>query len=353
MKEREYKGMNHLQYNVQLHKLCSYLQLGDMVNQQTTLSGGLLHRMYRIETTKGKYAIKALNPEVMSRPTAMKNYINSEKIVSVVSNSKIPALPAIQMNGNVIHNVDNQYYLVFPWINGKSLEICDITCEHCKIIGSILADVHSTDFSELNIDNEISCENLVIDWNKYLQMGRESKSVWTDLLYQSLDNFYFLTSCADKGTKTLAADMVISHRDLDSKNIMWNLGNPIVIDWEAAGYINPLQELTETALCLAGYETGSINKDNFCAVVNSYYDKRDRINIEWKMVLETGFAGKLGWLEYNMKRSLGISCADEEEQKLGTEQVIATIHSIKYYANLIPVLVEWLNEGETEWRKRD
>jgi Ser/Thr protein kinase RdoA (MazF antagonist) len=340
--------MSNLQYNIQFNKLCRHLQLGEMVGQEVRLSGGLLHRMYGIETTKGKYAVKALNPEIMSRPTAMKNYMNSEKIVNIVSNRNIPAIPAIQMNGIVVHNIDSQYYLVFPWVNGKSLEIYNITRAHCKKIGSILADIHSINFLDVDIDNDLSCDDLTIDWNNYLQIGRKNKSVWADLLHGNLENFYYLTSCANKAAKTLASDMVISHRDLDSKNVMWYLGNPNVIDWEAAGYVNPLQELTETALSLAGDGRGRINKDNFCAVISSYKGKSERLCGEWKTVLDSGFAGKFGWLEYNLKRSLGILSADEEEQNLGTDQVIKTIDAINDYASIIPLLLEWLNEEESK-----
>ena len=60
------------------------------------------------------------------------------------------------------------------------------------------------------------------------------------------------------------------------------------------------------------------------------------------MVLVTGFSSKLGWLEYSLKRSLWIECTDEEEQKMGTVQVIGTIHEIKNYAEQIPNLLQWL-----------
>ena len=43
----------------------------------------------------------------------------------------------------------------------------------------------------------------------------------------------------------LSQTMVISHRDLDPKNVMWNGSEPLVIDWEAAGYVNPYQEFLE------------------------------------------------------------------------------------------------------------
>ena len=66
------------------------------------------------------------------------------------------------------------------------------------------------------------------------------------------------------------------------------------------------------------------------------------LNADWNMVLVTGFSSKLGWLEYSLKRSLWIECTDEEEQKMGTVQVIGTIHEIKNYAEQIPNLLQWL-----------
>lgn len=38
-----------------------------------------------------------------------------------------------------------------------------------------------------------------------------------------------------------------------------------------------------------------------------------------------------------------IECTDEEEQKMGTIQVIETINEIRCYADTIPKLLNWLN----------
>jgi hypothetical protein len=84
--------MGDIQYNLQFDKLCKFMELGDIVSEPETVLGGFLHRMYIIETTKGKYAVKALNPQIMLRPTAMENYINSERIANIVSNN-ISAVP--------------------------------------------------------------------------------------------------------------------------------------------------------------------------------------------------------------------------------------------------------------------
>jgi len=44
------------------------------------LNGGFMHKMYKIDTEQGAYALKLLNPFVMQRKTAMANYAKAEQI---------------------------------------------------------------------------------------------------------------------------------------------------------------------------------------------------------------------------------------------------------------------------------
>lgn len=46
--------MSDIHYNLQFEKLCSVLQLGEIVDVPEKISGGLLHRMYAIQTTTSK-----------------------------------------------------------------------------------------------------------------------------------------------------------------------------------------------------------------------------------------------------------------------------------------------------------
>ncbi|MEW8994355.1 phosphotransferase [Clostridium sp.] len=334
--------MSDIHYNLQFEKLCSILQLGELVDAPERISGGLLHRIYAIKTTKGKYAIKALNPQIILRAEAMQNFINSEEIANIASKS-LSALPAKRFNEIFIHKVDNQFYLVFDWVDGKSLKSNEIDIEHCEKIGSILADIHITDFSELMIVNDWSNNEHITDWNYYLQRGKENDSMWVNLMLEVVNRLYEWSTQAEISLRLLATDMVISHRDLDSKNVMWSKGKPIIIDWEAAGYVNPMAELIETAIYWSENEIGNINKEKFLAFICGYKNIYGALNANWKVVLFNGFLGKLGWLEYNLKRSLGIECSDEEEQNLGTTQVIETINSIIHYSEMILELEKWLN----------
>ena len=334
--------MSDIKYNINIKMLCSELKLGEVISEPSPIAGGLLHKMYAVETTKRRYAIKVLNPQIMIRHTAMLNFINSEKIANHLAD-KIPALAALIINGDVIHCVEGQYYMVFNWIEGIALKANEINQEHCRAIGSILADIHSTDYSDLGIRNDLLFHDKVIDWNYYLQKGKENNSLWVNALLETIKNLYIWNDQSIEASKSLASNLVLSHGDLDSKNVLWNEGKPIIIDWESAGYINPMQDLIEVAVYWSENLNGNIENNKFSAVLKGYKNKNGKLCDEWKPALYIGYLGKLKWLEYSLRCSLRIECSDEEEeQQLGTNQVSGTIKNIQNYADMIPVLEEWL-----------
>ncbi len=250
-------------------KLCEDSNLGQMVGFPLSISGGLLHKMYAIETDKGKYAVKMLNPQIMIRPDATNNFINSERIANLIS-KKVPAAPAKIINGNFILKIDNHFCMIFDWIKGKTLKPNTVNCSHSEKIGSLLAEIHTTDFSKLNIKKELRNNEQSIDWKNYIKKGQKANAEWVELLLENFDKLYEWTSLANKANKVLSLNLVISHRDLDPKNIIWNKDKPVLIDWESAGYINPMHDLIETALYWSEDEIGSIDKKRFFTFINSY-----------------------------------------------------------------------------------
>jgi len=330
------------QYNLQFEKLCITFNLGEILVKPEAISGGLLHRMFAIETTKGKYAIKALNPQIMARPTALDNYIRSERIANMVA-TNLPAQPAKTIEGKFMQSIDNQFYLIFDWIEGVSLKSNQINNVHCEKIGSILADIHKTDFSQLEITYDHIENTKETDWNHYLYKGRELSSVWVGLLNQVIEKLFVWSTKAKRSSVMLATKMVISHGDLEPKNVLWYQENPIIIDWESAGYINPMHDLIETAIYWSVNELGGIDKERFLAFIGGYQKKVGVFQADWRMILEQGYLGKLDWLEYSLKRSLWIECTDEKEQQMGTLQVSETINTIRQYEDMISELEALLN----------
>ncbi|TLS36176.1 phosphotransferase [Pseudalkalibacillus caeni] len=323
-------------------KLCVESKLGEIIGVPISISGGLLHKMFAVETNKGKYAIKILNPQIMKRPDAMNNYINSERIANLVS-KKVPAAPAKIINGDFILKKDSHFYMVFDWVEGQTLKPAFISCRHSEKIGSLLAAIHRTDFSEINIEEDLENNEQTIDWNYYFHEGQKSNAEWIELMIGNVDKLYEWSSLANKANKLLSSNFVISHRDLDPKNVLWYQDNPVLIDWESAGHVNPMHDLVETALYWSEDETGYVDKERFFAFINGYKKINGEIKADWPTVLENGYLGKLGWLEYNLKRSLWIECTNKEEQMMGTAQVIGTIKEINDYAEKSSKLVDWLD----------
>lgn len=325
-----------------LHKLFHLLQLGKITAEPLPVSGGLLHKMYCVETSLGKYAVKALNPQIMSRPTAMQNYWRAESIAMLVS-QRVPALAAKRINGHFMHEIDGQYFLIFDWMDGTSLRTEDIHVSHCVTIGKLLADIHNTDFSKLGLICQDSKAKKEIDWRFYLIKGKTVDAPWVEPLSAVIDMLYIWQEQALAAEQTLASNQVISHRDLDCKNVLWKGESPTIIDWESAGFINPLRDLMETALYWSEDVQGSIDQKRFMAFLQAYKDDHHKLDADWSVVLASGFSSKLGWLEYSLKRSIGLECNDSKEQQLGTSQAIETISAILSYAEHTSEIVHWLS----------
>lgn len=335
--------MSDSKYNVDFEKLCNRLQLGDMVGVPEALSGGLLHKMFAVQTTHKKYAVKALNPQIMCRSTAIQNFIRSERIANIAAKT-ISALPAKIYDGTSIQKVDNQFYLIFNWIDGECLKPGQVNSVHCHKIGASLADLHMTDFTELGLQDDRYNNPEIINWNYYLQKGQVYNSGWVNLMLESMDQLYEWNVQANQSTRVLSSEKVISHGDLEPKNVIWGQNHYVIIDWESAGYINPMQDLIETAIYWSKDEKGNLDKDKFWAFLNGYKKNYKSLQADWGMVLNSGFLSKLGWLEYSLKRSLWIECTDKDEQRVGTAQVTGTLHEIRRYADQIMELENWLNK---------
>ncbi|PFA62810.1 aminoglycoside phosphotransferase [Bacillus sp. AFS015802] len=321
----------------QLKVLCHKIQLGEWISEPKKMSGGLLHTMYAVETMKGKFAIKALNPSIMKRPDALGNYIRSEEVARLASEN-VPALPAKTFNGHAMQKIKDQWYLVFDWVEGKSVKTDEITMGHCRIMGSILADIHRINVQGIGLVTEETEVRPSIDWSSYLMKGQAVEAVWMELFEDTIVHLYEWDAGSREAEERLGTDMVVSHRDLDPKNVLWVQGEPILIDWESAGLIQPMHDLVETAL----YWSGRFDQDRFSAFISGYKGENRNLKADWQAVLALGFSGKLGWLEYNLKRSLWMECTDKQEQQLGTVQVLDTLREIREYAERIPELLKWL-----------
>ena len=146
-----------------IEKFCEKYGFGKVINI-TKITGGLMHKMFKIETDKGAYCVKVLNPKVMPRKEAYGNFVVSEPVSNLAKKNGIPVPSALNIEGNYLTKLDDMYYMVFDYVEGKSLKDDEITVEYCKKIGNVLAHIHSLDYKEIGLEPNVVEYKRLYDW---------------------------------------------------------------------------------------------------------------------------------------------------------------------------------------------
>ncbi|MDE5889331.1 MAG: phosphotransferase, partial [Bacilli bacterium] len=150
-----------------IEEFCQTYNLGE-VKKIEKLTGGLMHKMYKVETTEKVYAIKILNPEVMKKDNALNNFITSETISNLAKNNGIPVSSALKINGTFIPKYKDNYYMIFDFIEGHTFKDEEITIKHCRKIGQLLSSIHNLDYKDLGLNKEIKEDHFFVDWTSFI-----------------------------------------------------------------------------------------------------------------------------------------------------------------------------------------
>ena len=311
-----------------LGKLMQNIELGTLKEEPVRVTGGLLNRMYKVETDSGIYAVKHLNPEVMKRKDAKNNHIVAECIANISKDNGLKCISAKIINNTPLQEFEGNYFLVFDWFEGKPISEDCITKNHVKKVAELLAKIHSINYD--SIKNKCTASGSIeeIDFDFYI--AKLTNDDIKQLLISNKETLQQLDQKSTEAAKETRKHLVISHRDLDLPNILWDkYQNPVIIDWESAGFVNPEEELIETAWDWSGGQD-YFDKDKFNLFIETYKENGGSID-NLKKAIYANFKNKSGWLEYNLKRVCGIECIDEEERQLGEKEVKRVINEILYF----------------------
>ncbi|MBQ4639622.1 MAG: phosphotransferase [Clostridia bacterium] len=318
-------------------KIIELLQLGTRMEVPREIHGGLMHRMYHIVTDKGEFALKKLNPGVMQRPEALRNMIVSEKIAKAFTGI-VPAVAALETDGRQVHLLEGGYYMVYPWVQGRSIYPPDIKEANCRTMGQMLGRMHEAGAENDGAPKQEAQE--ACDWSVLCNFD----APWARQLSDALPGLIDLEQRAIAAQRLLNENQVISHRDLDPKNVLWQGEEPLLIDWEAAGYVNPWQEVCENLLYWADDGKGGLCKTHFQAFLAGYGERQVLDQVPWEKALESGVLGMIGWLHYNVRRALGLEAADEAEKALGIRQTEDTLKALNAWERKKNTILSWIQE---------
>lgn len=316
--------------NVDLSTICGAFEIGTPQRMPQLVTGGLLHRMWRLETDNGVFAVKVLNPEIMSRPDAKTKYRVSEKIAQQAFVNGIRAVPAKIVDSEPWIELNGEYVMMFDWVDGVTLLAKVCTSEHGKRIGEILSEIHNLDIAIDGLELPTFSAVSVDTWTRNIENDGRDASCWGFPCETVLQDVTSWSRLYQDAVDILSKKYVISHRDLDAKNVIWNHECiPYLIDWEAAGYVNPTVELIEVALNWSRSNDGTVNKERFQGVIQAYLEAGGKLLSNVLDAVYGSFGGMLGWLEYNMRRSVDKDVFGTDDRELGRREVINTLQKLK------------------------
>ena len=337
--EETVKGRTY-QYNLllrksntkKLEKLVRKFDLGSKIIKATQIHGGLSNRMYRVETDKAEYAIKKLNKTLMQNKTEFERITFAEKVSKIAEENGVFVERALEFEDKIIHEIDEDYYMIFNWNYGSHLQPEDVTDEICNTIGELLAKIHNLDFSKIEAEKSKETETRIIDWQHYANVAKNQNKYYYKDLVENIEILYEINKKTNEALEYAKNNLIISHRDLIKKNILWNNNIPTVIDWESNGYVNPTVELVQVCWNWANGDVGKFEFEKFGIIVNSYLQHVKKYKKEdMKKLIYANLWEAIEWLEYNLKRSLCIeSTYRNEEIELAEEQIDYLNHEIKY-----------------------
>jgi thiamine kinase-like enzyme len=321
---------------------CNQYNLGNLLRPPIMVTGGLMHKMFRVITEIGEYAVKVLNPDIMKREQALRNMISSEQISNKFK-SEISLIAAKEILGQHVIAFNSYYLMVFDWIDARSLFGAEIKEFHCKEIGKALGKMHSLSIEIHGKSKNVSIREM-FSWEDYLHEAKLQQTEWFSIYKDNIEKIIKWDVEVINGLLELSNNQVISHRDLDPKNVMWKNNELYIIDWEAAGYVNPFQELVEVLNYWTVDVNGKYDKAKFDALLSEYVKYNNVESVNWRVVLQSSLDGVLGWLEYNLKRALGLEGSGSENVEEGIKQLKGTIDELSRCQLNMMCLLEWLNE---------
>lgn len=326
-----------------LETLCETLKLGNPLRVPVAVTGGFHHKMWRLDTNKRSFAVKELsgdlNPD--DKTTAL-HFETTEAVATEFASRNIPAVCALRHNNQSLQTIEGSGYLVYPWVEARALHRQQIDFRHVERVAQIFANMHSADVHVPELQEEKFEVHPEEKLTALVEFAHSRNSRRTSELSEHLPLFLQQVSRHERAATFLLDHRVVSHGDLDHKNVLWTeRGDPLLIDWESARRLNPTHEIILEALDWSGitldFSEGMFN--HFIAVylrsggVGSF----DEVEAAFHCVI----GDWVNWLMYNVGRSIDLE--DDELRRVGAEQVDLALATLLRLERIVPRLLAKLH----------
>lgn len=305
--------------------VCAAFRLGAPAKPLVAVRGGDSHRVWRLVTTRGSFAVKELNRD-FDDPDYVCRYERAFRfeLASFEAGVPMPRPVPVPGSGRCLAEVGktgdrSPTIRVHEWVDGERLTAGSYTEEVAAEVGMILAQIH-----HLNVTSDAKPEDMLrvngdAHWRMLTARLEASGVSWADKLRQWLPVIAALEAFVVASRADVDAQL-LSHRDAHIGNVLITADRRLVLlDWDVAGPVSPRHEVAHALLDWSGVHAGEPAARLARALVAGYR----RGGGEFEMLRRSDFGEficvMVNWFEFNVRRTLGERTPDESARALGEE----------------------------------
>jgi aminoglycoside phosphotransferase (APT) family kinase protein len=274
--------------------------------------GAWSNRVFRLVVGAEPYAVKELlNPWADPRWLDWVHAAYRFERRAIAAGVAAPAPIANPSDGGCVAWVERDGHgplasvRVHRWVEGRSPGVGPVDLTVARWAGHALATLHRLgvrpeDRTIFPVPDKTTRDH----WPRLVEAAEHAGATWAPHLSEATGYVDTIADLVRAGGQ-LPHEEVMTHGDLDQKNIILGRSGSAVCDWDVAAPWVPRRELADTALSLAAWEQFDVARE----VVRSYRRAGGAdTRIEPPDLGEPLMTG-VDWIAFNVERALGLRAA--------------------------------------------
>jgi Ser/Thr protein kinase RdoA (MazF antagonist) len=307
--------------------------------------GGWSNRVFRLDTTRGSYAVKELR-NAWGEPR-WRDWLDEGWRVELAARHTGIAVPEPVPNpvtGAALAEVERgdgsgtASVRVHRWVDSVAVRPEPVAVDLGRWVGGALAALHACELRPLAADLYRGRVGLTTAdvWPELVARSSTVDAPWTADLVRG-------ESLARRASSLLgtwdADDEVLCHGDVDQKNLLLGPEGPLLCDWDVVLPRLPCHDLAEAALSLASWRA----PDVAAAVIGGYRDAGGVVDRLGPLDLGPSLASRLGWIRFTVDRGVD-ACRAGSGTVAGIDvpDVVGLLADLEHRVGVAENLRRWL-----------
>lgn len=264
--------------------------LNGSVGELVPVSGAWSNRVYRLKVGDRSYAVKEIrNPWNIPHWREWLEQAWRFELDAIAAGVPAPD-PIPAPDGRCVADVDRAgtgscAVRVHRWVDGKPAPLGPVNEELASWAGSVLSAMHS------------------------LRVAPHDRSVFPTAASPVVADIAVLVAEAGDGLD----EEVMTHGDVDQKNVLLVGDRPLLCDWDVAAPLVPRREVADVALSFGVWERFDISR----AVIDAYRQAGGELDRLTPLDIAQPLMISVDWLVLNIERALRLRACSDEEASLG------------------------------------